>query len=95
MHGVKAMACSIPTCVLIERIMPDGSETLLMATDLSSALTEAAQAHATGAWFANRVVMGRDAVLEGDALAEAISALAGSSGPADLTSSRSLEQIPT
>jgi phosphomannomutase len=74
------MACSIPACVLIERTMPDGSETLLMATDLPSALAEAAQARATGEWFASRVVLGRDAVLEGGALAEAISAaLAGQS----------------
>jgi hypothetical protein len=68
------MACSIPACVLIERTMPDGSETLLMATDLPSALAEAAQAGAAGAWFANRVVLGRDTFLEGGALADAISA---------------------
>jgi hypothetical protein len=66
------VTCSIPICVLIERTMPDGSETLLMAPDLPTALSDAVLAQASGAWTARRMVLGRDAVLQDDALAEAI-----------------------
>ncbi len=71
------MACSIPICVLIERTMPDGSETLLMAPDLPTALADAAQALSDGTWSARRIVLGRESALEGDALARAIREAAG------------------
>ena len=66
------MACFVPICVLIERVMPDGSESILLAPDLSTALADAAKARDTGAWTTRRLVLGREDVLEGDALARAI-----------------------
>jgi hypothetical protein len=64
------MTCSVPICFLIHRTMADGSEGLLMAPDLATALVDAAQAG--GAWTAERISLGRETVLEGDALAQAI-----------------------
>ena len=64
------MACSVPICFLIHRLMADGSEGLLMAPDLSTALADAA--HAGGTWEAQRITLGQEVVLEGRALAQAI-----------------------
>ena len=64
------MACSVPICFLIDRTMADGSEGLLMAPDLSTALADAA--HANGTWTAKRITLGKDIILEGEALALAI-----------------------
>ena len=66
------MVCFVPIAVLIERRMPDGSDALLLAPDLPTALADAVQAEASGAWVAHRLVMGRDSVLEGDALRQAL-----------------------
>jgi hypothetical protein len=64
------MACSVPFCFLIHRTMADGSEGLLMAPDLSTALADAARAG--GAWEAQRITLGKDTILEGEALAVAV-----------------------
>jgi hypothetical protein len=64
------MACSIPICYLLHREAADGSESLLMEPDLVSALAAAA---ADPGWRAVRITFGRDVVLEGPALAAAIS----------------------
>jgi hypothetical protein len=64
------MTCSVPICFLIHRTMADGSDGLLMAPDLTTALLDAA--HADGAWTAQRITLGRETVLEGDALTGAI-----------------------
>jgi hypothetical protein len=64
------MACSVPLCFLIHRTMADGSDGLLMAPDLATALADAA--HADGAWTAQCITLGRETVLEGDALTRAI-----------------------
>jgi hypothetical protein len=69
------MACSIPICFLIHRTMADGSDGLLMAPDLTTALADAAQAN--GAWTAQRITLGQETVLEGEALAQAIREAAG------------------
>ena len=66
------MACFVPICVLIERVMPDGSEGVLLAPDVPTALADAAQAQRDGAWTARRLVLGRDDVLAGEALRRAI-----------------------
>lgn len=68
------MTCSIPICVMIERLMPDGSDLFLLAVDLASALGEAAEAERDGAWQAQRISLGRDTSLEGEALRRAIQA---------------------
>ena len=65
------MTCSVTICFLIHRIMADGSDGLLMAPDLATALSDAAQAG--GAWQAQRITLGRETVLEGPALQQAIS----------------------
>lgn len=70
------MTCSPPICYLIHRIMADGRPGLLMAPDLSTALADAAQAERAGTWHAAAITLGRDTVLEGDALREAILDLA-------------------
>ena len=64
------MTCSVPICFLIHRTMADGSDGLLMAPDLATALADAA--HADGVWTAQRITLGRETVLEGDALTRAI-----------------------
>ncbi len=64
------MACPVPICFLIDRTMADGSEGLLMAPDLSTALADAA--HANGTWTAKRITLGKEVILEGEALALAI-----------------------
>jgi hypothetical protein len=70
------MTCSVPICLLLHRLMPDGTEALLMAPDLTTALSDAAQAEAAGEWTAQRITAGRDTLLEGEALREAIAAKA-------------------
>ena len=65
------MACSIPICLLIHRRMSDGSDGLLMAPDLATALADIAGAG--GAWTAERITYGLETVLEGTALAAAVS----------------------
>lgn len=64
------MGCSVPICVLIHRTMADGSDGLLMAPDLATALTDAAGAK--GAWTARSITSGSEILLEGEALARAI-----------------------
>jgi hypothetical protein len=64
------MACSVPICFLIHRIMADGSEGLLMAPDLATALADAA--HSDGAWQVQRITLGQEVILEGKALAAAV-----------------------
>ena len=66
------MACSIPICLLIHRRMADGSDGLLMAPDLETAMADIAAAG--GAWIAERITFGPETVLEGDALAASVSA---------------------
>lgn len=66
------MTCSVPICLLIHRTMADGSETLLMAPDLETALRDAAEAG--DAWRADRITAGRETILEGHALADALRA---------------------
>ena len=64
------MACSEPICFLIHRTMADGSDGLLMAPDLGTALADVAQAN--GTWTAQRITLGRETVLVGEALARAV-----------------------
>jgi hypothetical protein len=64
------MTCSVPICFLIHMTMADGSHGLLMAPDLVTALADAAGAN--GAWQAHRITLGRETVLEGEALMHAI-----------------------
>ncbi|HVZ08311.1 hypothetical protein [Rhodopila sp.] len=66
------MACFVPICVMIERTMPDGSKTFLLAPDLDTALADCVQAQVSGEWTVTRLVLGRESVLEGDALAQAL-----------------------
>ncbi|HBK04723.1 MAG TPA: hypothetical protein DDZ81_02540 [Acetobacteraceae bacterium] len=51
--------------------MADGSEGLLMAPDLATALADIAGAG--GVWTAERITLGPETVLEGAALATAVS----------------------
>lgn len=64
------MACSIPICFLIHRHMTDGSDGLLMAPDMATALADIASAG--GAWTAERITLGSETVMEGEALAVAV-----------------------
>ncbi len=66
------MTCSIPICVMIERRMPDGSDSLLLAPDLAGALADAARAERERSWIAQRISLNRDTNLEGEALRQAI-----------------------
>jgi hypothetical protein len=66
------VACSIPIYYLIHRTMADGSEGLLMAMELPSALHEIACAEESGAWWAQRITRGRDTVFEGESLRRAV-----------------------
>jgi hypothetical protein len=63
------MACSVPICYLLHREAADGSESLLMEPDLSTALADAAS---DPAWRAVRITFGRQIVLEGSELQAAI-----------------------
>ena len=69
------MTCSPPICFLLHRIMRDGSAGLLMAPDLPTALADAAQAEREGTWYAAAITLGRETILEGDALRDAIAEL--------------------
>jgi hypothetical protein len=71
---ITAMACSVPICYLLHRIARDGTEGLLMEPDLPSALTDAARGEQDGSWRAESITIGRDIVLRGEALREAIAA---------------------
>ena len=64
------MTCSRPICFLIHRSMADGSEGLLMAPDLTTALSDVASAGRE--WTALRITLGKETVLEGDALDQAV-----------------------
>jgi hypothetical protein len=66
------MACSIPICLLIHRRMADGTEALLMAPDLATALADIADAG--DFWTAERITLGSEIILEGEALEAAVSA---------------------
>ena len=70
------MACFAPINFMLERTFPDGSQGLLIAPDLRTALADSAEAAASGAWRADRISQGRDFVLEGEALAIAIAEVA-------------------
>ena len=62
------MACSVPIYYLLQREAADGSEGLLMAPDLATALADAADP----AWRPVRITFGRQIVLEGPELTAAI-----------------------
>lgn len=62
------MACSVPIYYLLHRLSPDGAEGLLMEPDLASALADATDP----AWRPLRVTFGRQTVLDGEELANAI-----------------------
>lgn len=65
------MSCFAPIGYLLHRTRVDGTEGLLMAPDLATAVRDAA---ADEGWTAQQITRGRDVVLEGDALQEAIAA---------------------
>lgn len=69
------MSCTPPICYLLHRIMADGRPGLLMAPDLATALADAAQAEREGTWYAAAITLGRETVLEGEALRAAIEAV--------------------
>jgi hypothetical protein len=73
--GDEAVTCSIPICHLLHIVYADGSAGLRMEPDLPAALAEAAEAERAGLWRAEQVTLGRDIVLEGDALQRELSAL--------------------
>ena len=68
------MACSIPIFYLMDIVYADGTTGLRMEPDLAAALAEAAEAEQAGAWRAERITLGRETVLEGDALRQEIGA---------------------
>jgi len=70
------MPCFVPIAVMIERTMPDGSEGLLLAPDLATALADAARAEAAGEWTVRRLVLGRNSVLEGEVLTHMLAEVA-------------------
>ena len=63
------MACSAPMYYLLELVSGDGTGSLLMEPDLASALTDAI---ADPARRAVRITLGRQTLLEGEALAAAL-----------------------
>ncbi|MBN8875104.1 MAG: hypothetical protein J0H67_19885 [Rhodospirillales bacterium] len=65
------MSCFAPVGYLLHRIRVDGTEGLLMAPDLPTAIADAA---AGDGWVAQRITRGREVVLEGEALRHAIEA---------------------
>lgn len=69
------MTCSVPLCLLIHRRMADGSEGLLMAPDLATALSDITQGG--DAWTAERITFGRETILHGEELAQALRSAAG------------------
>lgn len=62
------MTCSMPIFHLLHVVYADGSAGLRMEPDLDAALADAAEAERTGAWRAERLTLGREIVLEGEAL---------------------------
>jgi hypothetical protein len=62
------VTCSIPICHLLHIVYADGTTGLRMEPDLAAALAEAAEAERAGSWRAEQVTLGRDTVLEGEAL---------------------------
>lgn len=68
------MTCSPPICFLLHRVRADGTQGMLMAPDLATALADAA---AGDGWMAERITLGRETVLEGEALRRAIAERAG------------------
>lgn len=69
------MACSVPICYLLHRTAPDGSAGMLMEPDVASALADAASGQQDGSWHAESITIGRETVLEGEALQAAIAEL--------------------
>jgi hypothetical protein len=69
------MTCSVPLCLLIHRRMADGSQGLLMAPDLPTALADIVQAG--DAWTAEKITLGRETLLQGEQLAHAVRDAAG------------------
>ncbi|MBN8926729.1 MAG: hypothetical protein J0H19_08900 [Rhodospirillales bacterium] len=65
------MSCFAPIGYLLHRTRADGTEGLLMAPDLATAVRDAAMGEG---WTAQQITCGRDVVLEGDALRAAIAA---------------------
>jgi hypothetical protein len=66
------MACSIPIYYLLHRVAPDGAPGLLMEPDLPTALADAVSGEQDGTWRAERITLGRETVLEGASLRQAI-----------------------
>jgi hypothetical protein len=63
------MSCSPPICYLLQFTRADGSSGLLMAADLPTALADVAGGEG---WTDVRVMLGRETVLEGEALRRAV-----------------------
>jgi hypothetical protein len=68
------MACSVPIYYLLHRRSAAGETGFLMEPDLPTALADAAQGEAEG-WTALSITLGRETVLEGEALRAAIAAM--------------------
>ncbi len=66
------MTCSMPIFHLLHIVHADGTAGLRMEPDLAAALAEAAAAERGGSWRAERITLGRDTVLEGEALRAAL-----------------------
>lgn len=66
------MACSVPIYYLLHRIGADGTTGLLMEPDLSSALEDAVRGEREGSWRAHSITLGRETVLEGASLRQAM-----------------------
>jgi hypothetical protein len=66
------MACSVPICYLLHRTAADGTPGLLMEPDLATALDDAVAGERDGAWRTDSITIGRQTVLEGEALRAAI-----------------------
>jgi hypothetical protein len=66
------MACSVPIYYLLHRIARDGSPGMLMEPDMASALADAARGEQDGSWRAESITLGRETVLQGEALRAAI-----------------------
>jgi hypothetical protein len=69
------MACSVPICYLLHRTARDGTPGLLMEPDLATALADAASGQQDGSWHAESITIGRETILEGEALQAEIAAL--------------------
>jgi hypothetical protein len=66
------MSCSAPIYYLLHRVHADGHTGLLMAPDLETALSDA---RAGDGWTPERITLGRETILEGDALRQRLAEL--------------------